>query len=288
MTARAPQPRPEQGTALGVQDSGAGPHDVLERLARAPAGGDEQARLRAEAIEAWLPLARQLARRYAGRGEPLDDLTQTATVGLIKAIDRFEPDRGSDFVAFAAPTVAGEIRRHFRDRTWQMKVPRRLQELRLAIRDSADGLAQRLGHTPSTGELAADLRVSPDEIVEGRQAGQAYAPLSLEADVSPAGDTSGKLGDLVGEEDADLAYVELRMTLAPALDRLPDREKRILCLRFYANLTQAEIAARVGISQMHVSRLLSRSLRLLREAITDDRPSRPECSSRPDCPTRPE
>ncbi|MGH3679457.1 MAG: SigB/SigF/SigG family RNA polymerase sigma factor [Natronosporangium sp.] len=278
MTARAPQPRPELGTAPGVQESGADPHAVLERLARAPAGGDEQARLRAEAIEAWLPLARQLARRYAGRGEPLDDLTQTATVGLIKAIDRFEPDRGSDFVAFAAPTVAGEIRRHFRDRTWQLRVPRRLQELRLAIRDSADGLAQRLGHTPSTGELAADLRVSPDEIVEGRQVGQAYAPLSLDADVSPAAGTAtgGKLGDLVGEEDADLAYVELRMALAPALDRLPDREKRILCLRFYANLTQAEIAARVGISQMHVSRLLSRSLRLLREVITDDRPSRPE------------
>lgn len=244
-------------------------HQLLRELAAIPDGQPARAELRAAAIEAWLPLAQQLARRYAGRGEPLEDISQTASVGLIKAIDRFEPERGTDFVAFAMPTILGEIRRYFRDRTWDLRVPRRLQELRLAIRAASESLAQELRHSPTTGELAADLAVSRDEIVEGMGAGRAYSVLSLDASVVTAGGTETELGELLGEEDSDLAFVELRMTLAPALARLPERERLILCLRFYGNQTQTEIAERIGVSQMHVSRLLSRSLAMLREAITD-------------------
>jgi len=267
MTARTLQAEPDTAATPGRDNDHA--HELLERLATHPGGGETRARLRAQAIEAWLPLAEQLARRYAGRGEPLDDIVQTASVGLIKAVDRFEPGRG-DFVAFAVPTVLGEIRRHFRDRTWQLRVPRRLQELRLAIRDATDNLSQELGHSPSTGEIAEDLQVSRDEVVEGMGAARAYATLSLEASVSTSVDDSAELGELVGEEDTDLAFVELRMTLAPALARLPEREQKILCMRFYGNMTQTEIAAQIGVSQMHVSRLLSRSLLMLREVITDD------------------
>jgi RNA polymerase sigma-B factor len=243
-------------------------HELLARMAAATEDGS-RARLREEAIQAWLPLAEQLARRYAGRGEPLDDITQTASLGLIKAIDRYDPDRGTGFLAFAVPTVRGEIRRHFRDRTWQVRVPRRLQELRLAIRDASETLTQELGHTPSAGELAEKLEVSPAEVADGLGATRAYSTLSLEASASGTGESGPGLGESLGEEDADLAYLELRMTLAPALARLPEREQQILSLRFYENLTQTQIADRVGVSQMHVSRLLSRSLRMLREALTD-------------------
>jgi RNA polymerase sigma-B factor len=261
------RPRPAEQQPRSPEHSPG--QQLLEQLAAAPPGAS-RSKLRAAAIETWLPLAHQLARRYAGRGEPLDDIIQTASVGLIKAVDRYQPDRGRDFVAFAVPTVLGEIRRHFRDRTWQLRVPRRLQELRLAIRDASDTLAQELGHQPTPGELADDLQVSQEEIVEGMGAARAYATLSLEATVSTGTDAGTELGELVGEEDADLAFVELRMTLAPALARLPEREQRILCMRFYGNMTQTEIAEQVGVSQMHVSRLLSRSLLMLREVITED------------------
>lgn len=272
MTARTLEP--EADTVAVAGHRGVGPpddhaHRLLERLAAAPPDHATRSRLRAEVIEAWLPLGRQLARRYAGRGEPLDDLIQTATIGLIKAVDRYEISRGSDFLAFAVPTVLGEIRRHFRDRTWQLRVPRRLQELRLAVRDSADELTQELGHAPSADEVAAELHLSPDEVVEGMDAARAFSTLSLDASVSLAVDGAVELGELVGDEDPDLAFVELRMTLAAALARLPAREQRILCLRFYGNKTQSEIAAEMGISQMHVSRLLTRSLLALREGITD-------------------
>lgn len=266
-------------------------HELLKRLAACPPDQAAHARLRAAAIEAWLPLAEQLARRFRGRGEPLEDIIQTASVGLIKAVDRYQPARGTEFVAFAVPTIQGEIRRHFRDRTWDLRVPRRLQELRLAIRDSAENLTQQLGHPPSTGELAADLQVSPREVAEGMGAGRAYTTLSLEASVpTEGGSADTELGDLLGEEDTDLASVELRMTLAPALAELPERERRILCLRFYGNLTQTEIAQRVGVSQMHVSRLLARSLALLRDAITQPEGSDPAAgceTSRPGRARRP-
>lgn len=246
------------------------PHRLLERLAETAPGDDSRVRLRGEAIQAWLPLAEQLARRYAGRGEPLDDITQAASIGLIKAIDRYEPSRGTGFVAFAVPTVQGEIRRHFRDGTWQLRVPRRLQELRLAVRNASEELTQELGHTPSTGEVAEKLRVPPQEVAEGIGAARAYSTLSLDASAAGGAESGIELGELIGEEDADLAYLELRMTLEPALAQLPEREQRILSLRFYGNLTQTEIADRIGVSQMHVSRLLARSLRMLRDVLTAD------------------
>lgn len=283
MTAQAQQARPETANSANsatattsvrsrVTDDSGEPHRLLERLAETAPGDDSHARVREQAIQAWLPLAEQLARRYAGRGEPLDDITQSASIGLIKAIDRYEPSRGTGFVAFAVPTVQGEIRRHFRDGTWQLRVPRRLQELRLAVRDASEELTQELGHTPSTGEVAEKLQVAPKEVAEGIGAARAYSTLSLDASASGTAEPGAELGDLIGEEDADLAYLELRMTLAPALARLPEREQRILSLRFYGNLTQTEIADRIGVSQMHVSRLLARSLRMLRDVLTEDEP----------------
>lgn len=242
--------------------------ELLRELAATPRDQGTRAALRARVIEAWLPLAERLARRYAGRGEPLDDLTQTASVGLIKAVDRYDSDRGGGFVTFAVPTILGEIRRYFRDRTWDLRVPRRLQELQQAIKASADSLAQELRHAPTAADLAADLDVSRREIVDGIGVARAYQALSLDARVA-TGDADTELGELLGAEDPGLAFVELRLMLAPAVARLPEREQRILRMRFYHNLTQAQIAERIGVSQMHVSRLLSRSLARLRDAILD-------------------
>ena len=252
------------GEALTRED----PNEMLRALAALPSSHPSRSAVREQVIEAWLPLAANLARRFTGRGEPVQDLVQTATIGLIKAIDRFDVDRGSDFVAFAVPTIVGEIRRYFRDQAWDLRVPRRLQELRLAIAEATARLAQQLGHSPSVTELAVDLNVSEDEIREGLQVGSAYQAASLDA---PAWETGGEpgptLGDLLGAEDAGLLLAELRMMMAPAMAALPARERRILHLRFVGNLTQDQIAARIGISQMHVSRLLARSLEVLRAQL---------------------
>jgi RNA polymerase sigma-B factor len=247
------------------------PTETLRALAALPPRHPSRPAVRAQAIESWLPLANHLAHRFAGRGEPLPDLVQTAVVGLIKAIDRFDTARGDGFAAFAVPTILGEIKRYFRDQAWVLHVPRRLQELRLALAEARETLTQRLGHPPTPAELAADLRLPEEEVREGMCAARAYTAASLDA---PARDGTGEpgppLGELLGEEDADLAHAELRMTVAPALATLPDRERRILHLRFVGNLTQDQIADRVGISQMHVSRLLARSLDMLREELLRD------------------
>jgi RNA polymerase sigma-B factor len=218
--------------------------------------------LRAEAIEAWLPLARHLAARYAGRGEPTDDLVQTATVGLIKAVDRYDPERGIDFAAFAIPTVLGEIKRHFRDRTWSIRVPRRLQEMRLRITQASGELTQTIGRSPTVADLAAHLGATEEEVLEGLEGAQAYSATSLSTPVGPEG--ALELGDTLGAEDEDMRLAELRIALGPAMAALADRDRRILALRFYGNLTQSEIAEQMGISQMHVSRLIARALRTLR------------------------
>ena len=218
--------------------------------------------LRDEAITAWLPLARHLAARYAGRGEPTDDLIQTATIGLIKAVDRYDGERGIDFAAFAIPTVLGEIKRHFRDRTWSIRVPRRLQEMRLRITQASGELTQTIGRSPTVADLAAHLNVSEEEVLEGLEGAQAYSATSLSTPVGPEG--ALELGDTLGEEDEDMRLAELRIALGPAMAALADRDRRILALRFYGNLTQSEIAEQMGISQMHVSRLIARALRTLR------------------------
>ncbi len=245
---------------------------ALREMAAAPTGTTEREQARGRAIEAWLPLARNLAHRFHGRGELLDDLVQIATIGLIKAIDRFDPGYGNDFVAYAVPTIVGEIKRHFRDHTWDVRVPRRLQELKADLTEATAALSQTLGRSPSVDDLASHLRRGRDEIVEGIQSAKAYSAVSLQTLVGGGSDGTDatELGDLLGADDPDLALTEFRATLGPALDTLPAREQRIVLLRFYHNLTQTEIAQRVGVSQMHVSRLLTRSLAALREQLLTD------------------
>ncbi|GAA2526475.1 hypothetical protein Ahu01nite_044220 [Winogradskya humida] len=221
---------------------------------------------RQRAIEAWLPMTRHLARRYAGRGEPLDDLVQVAVVGLIKAMDRYEPQRGAEFSAFAIPTIIGEIKRHFRDRTWSVRVPRRLQELRQAISGATSTLTHTLGRSPTVADVAEHLGVGEEDVIEGLEGARAYRATSLSTPVG-AGDTT-ELSDMLGAEDEGFALVEARMSLGPALAALGERERTILVLRFFGNLTQTQIAERVGISQMHVSRLITRSLEALRAHLS--------------------
>ncbi|WP_067501622.1 RNA polymerase sigma factor SigF [Actinoplanes sp. TFC3] len=240
---------------------------ALADLAAVPAGDRRKARLRDRAIEAWLPLARHLAHRYSGRGEPTDDLVQTATVGLIKAVDKFDPERGVDFAGYAIPTIIGEIKRHFRDRTWSVRVPRRLQELRLAITEANATLTHSLGRSPQVADIAVHLGVTEEDVLEGLEGARAYNATSLSTAVSADGST--ELGDTLGGEDYEFELAETRVALVPALALLDEREQKILTLRFYGNLTQSQIAEQVGISQMHVSRLLSRALEKMRGVLAD-------------------
>jgi RNA polymerase sigma-B factor len=222
------------------------------------------ASLRDELVAAHLGLAEYLARRFANRGEPLDDLVQVASLGLIKAVDRFDPERGVEFSTYATHTIVGELKRHFRDKGWAIRAPRRMQELYLQLGKVVGTLSQELGHSPTIAELAAEVEVSEEEVLEALEAGQAYRSASLDA---PVGNEEGEtLGAHLGEEDVSLADVESRATLSPLLAQLPPRERLILHLRFFEGLTQSEIATRLNISQMHVSRLLARSVSELRNA----------------------
>ncbi|WP_445190006.1 SigB/SigF/SigG family RNA polymerase sigma factor [Pseudonocardia sp. Cha107L01] len=222
--------------------------------------------LRDELVTGYLPVAQHIARRFAHRGEPLDDLIQVATVGLINAVDRFEPDRGSDFFSFAVPTISGEVRRHFRDQGWSMRVPRRLKDLHVSINAAVAELSQSLGRAPRPSELAEKLGLPTNEVLEGLAAGQAYRGSSLDEILS--GDQSGTtLGDLLGEADAELERVDYQQSLQPLLAELPDRERTILMLRFFGNKTQTQIADQVGVSQMHVSRLLAQTLARMRDRL---------------------
>jgi RNA polymerase sigma-B factor len=242
--------------------------DLLHTLAGMPADHPRRAALRDRTIEAWLPLSQHLAHRYSGRGEPTDDLLQTAAVGLIKAVDKFDPDRGVDFAGYAIPTIIGELKRHFRDRTWDIRVPRRLQELRLAISEANSTLLQSLGRSPTVTDVAAHLKLTEEEILEGLEGARAYNAVSLS---TPTGDgeRATELGDLLGADDNQYELAELRVALGPALATLDEREQKILTLRFYGNLTQSQIADHIGVSQMHVSRLLARALTKLRGQLKD-------------------
>jgi RNA polymerase sigma-B factor len=223
-----------------------------------------EAPLRDELVAAHLGLAEYLARRFANRGEPLEDLVQVASLGLIKAVDRFDPERGVEFSTYATHTIVGELKRHFRDKGWAIRAPRRMQELYLQLGKVVGTLSQELGHSPTIAELAAEVEVSEEEVLEALEAGQAYRSASLDA---PVGNEEGEtLGAHLGEEDLSLADVESRATLSPLLAQLPPRERLILHLRFFEGLTQSEIATRLNISQMHVSRLLARSVSELRNA----------------------
>ena len=240
---------------------------LFEELAAMPADDPGRPTLRGKLVTGYLPVVRHIARRFAGRGEPVDDLEQAGTVGLLNAVDRFEPDRGVDFLSYAVPTITGEIRRHFRDRTWSMRVPRRLKDLQGAINGAVGPLSQELGRAPRPSEIAARLDIPPEDVVEGLDAQQAYRSSSLDELVA-GGDSA--LAETLGSVDAEMDKVEYRETLAPLLDELPERERTILLLRFFGNLTQTQIADRVGISQMHVSRLLAQTVAQLRRRMTED------------------
>jgi RNA polymerase sigma-B factor len=239
--------------------------ETLMAMSRCGPGDPERTRLRDEAIEAYSPLARRVAVRFQRRGEELDDLMQVALIGLIKAVDRFDADRGVHFVHYAVPTMLGELKRHFRDRGWTVRVNRGLQELHLRIAKAVPQLSQELQRTPSAADLAEYLEVDEEEVLQGMQCAGAYAPRSLN-DVVPGSDDT-ELGELVGAADHQLELVPDRMALREVVGRLPERERQILKLRFMDNLTQSEIAALIGVSQMHVSRLLARAFAQLREML---------------------
>ncbi|WP_328750422.1 RNA polymerase sigma factor SigF [Streptomyces sp. NBC_00285] len=270
--------RNAEGSAAGANNTPAprpaprhDPHDrsgaraLFIELRTLDAGGPEYAELRNRLVRMHLPLVEHLARRFRNRGEPLDDLTQVATIGLIKSVDRFDPERGVEFSTYATPTVVGEIKRHFRDKGWAVRVPRRLQELRLSLTTATAELSQLHGRSPTVHELAEKLGISEEEVLEGLESANAYSTLSL--DVPDTDDESPAVADTLGSEDEALEGVEYRESLKPLLEDLPPREKRILLLRFFGNMTQSQIAQEVGISQMHVSRLLARTLAQLREKL---------------------
>ena len=241
--------------------------ELFERLAVLPAGDQERLRIRGELVELHLPLVEYLARRFRNRGEWLDDLTQVATIGLIKSIDRFDLARGVEFSTYATPTIVGEIKRHFRDKGWAVRVPRRLQELKLSLTKAIGDLAQREGRAPTVAEIAAHLQMSEEEVLEGLESANAYSTVSLDAPDS-GDDDAPAVAESLGMLDDALEGVEYRESLKPLLEQLPSREKRILLLRFFGNMTQSQIASELGISQMHVSRLLARTLAQLRDGLT--------------------
>jgi RNA polymerase sigma-B factor len=223
-------------------------------------------RLRNELIEAHKSLAMHLARRFANRGEPFDDLLQVAYLGMLKAVERFDPDRQLEFSTFATATVEGELKRHFRDRTWSVRVPRRPQELHLRLGNAINELSQRLKRPPRIPELAEELGVSDEDILEAMEVGGAYRSTSIDGKPSDEGETLTLQGRL-GEDDHGFDLAEHRVLLERVIQELPEREQKIIRLRFFQEMTQTEIAQEVGISQMHVSRLLARTLSILRDRL---------------------
>jgi RNA polymerase sigma-B factor len=237
---------------------------LLERYHRK---GDHSAR--DELVERFLPLARQLARRYERPGEQLEDLVQVASVGLIKAVDRFDPDLGTAFSSFAVPTILGELKRYFRDSGWAVHVPRGMQERVIELNRAVTRLSRELGRSPSATELASATGASPEEVLEAMEAAVAYDSVSLEAP-RPTDEASGEgYLDRLGTEDERYELVEYAATLGPELQALPPRDRLVLHLRFVEDLTQSQIAERIGVSQMHVSRLIRRALERLRSGIEE-------------------
>jgi RNA polymerase sigma-B factor len=221
-------------------------------------------------IERYLPLARHVAARYRGGSEPIEDLEQVASLALVKAIDRFDPEHGASFSSYAVPTISGELRRHFRDHTWALRVPRDLQERAVKVGKTESALQLELGRMPTAAELAERLDCTVEELLEARDAAGANRMSSIDAPVSSDDDEGASLADRLGAEDAGLAGVERELTVDSALEVLGAREREILRLRFHEELTQAAIGERVGLSQMHVSRLIRQALETLRAAARDD------------------
>jgi RNA polymerase sigma-B factor len=239
---------------------------MFRELRELPEESSQFARQRDRIIERCLPLADHIARRFEGRGEARDDLIQVARLGLLNAVRRFDVEAGSEFTSFAVPTIMGEVRRHFRDQGWSVKVPRRLKELHLRLGATTAELLQRLGRAPTASELGAELGMDRDEVLEGLIAGSSYNTLSI--DGGGGGDEeSPAIADTLGDADPGLEQIENREALRPLLAQLPPRERNVLVLRFFESMTQSQIAERVGISQMHVSRLLAKSLASLRDQL---------------------
>jgi len=224
--------------------------------------------VRDELVLAHENLAIYLARKFADRGEPLEDVIQVAQIGLLKAIDRYDATRGIEFTTYATPTIVGEIKRHFRDKLWAVRVPRRLRELNYALMRAVEDLSQRLGRSPTIPEIADATGIAFEDVLEAMEVGRAYSLASLDAEMQDGDDDHGTaLSESVGAEDPVLESLEDRATLDAALARLPDRAREVIRLRFYEDLSQAEIARRLGISQMHVSRVLRDALARLRVMI---------------------
>jgi RNA polymerase sigma-B factor len=252
-------------TTVGASATAPGSAELFGRWRRY-----QDRRARDELIERFLPLARKLARRYVQSSEPYDDLVQVASLGLVKAVERFDPERGFAFTSFAVPTIVGELKRYFRDTGWALHVDRSAQERARKITEAQQQLTARTGRSPTVNDLAQYLESSEEEVLDGLQTADAYDAVSLDAPVQTDEDGGASRLDAIGGEDDRLSMVDVQATIAAAARHLTHREREILYLRFGEDLTQTEIAERVGVSQMQVSRLLRRSLQRLRD-LTDDR-----------------
>ncbi|MEU6543110.1 RNA polymerase sigma factor SigF [Streptomyces sp. NPDC046859] len=237
-------------------------------LATLPDGPERDA-LRGRIVEAWLPMADRLAGRFRNRGESLDDLRQVAALGLVKAVDRYDPELGNAFESYAVPTITGEIKRHFRDHMWTLHVPRRVQDLRNRVRFALHDLQTVSGRAPSVAEIAAHGDLSEADVRAGLEALESFTALSLDAEL-PGSDDGYSLSDALGSVDPALATVVDRESVAPRLAALPERERAILYMRFFGDMTQSRIAEQLGISQMHVSRLINRSCSRVRDQVLND------------------
>ncbi len=246
-----------------LSDTGPSDGDLFARAR----GGNEHAR--EQLVERYLPLARRLARRYQRSEEPLEDLVQVASLGLLKAVDRYDATRETAFSSFAVPTILGELRRHFRDRTWSVRVPRELQELALRVDRTVTELSSQEGRAPTVGEIAVAVDATEEQVLDALQAAGAYRAGSLDAPRSASGeDSSGEsVADAIGADEGGFERAEERATLGPMLEHITERERMVLTLRFGQDLTQAEIGERIGVSQMQVSRLIRQALARLREGL---------------------
>jgi RNA polymerase sigma-B factor len=247
--------------------------EVIARLRHCDDPAEER-RLRQQLVVLNVAVATGIALRYRGRGEAIEDLVQAAHLGLVKAANGFDPHRGPDFLSYAVPNISGEVKRHFRDQGWGIRPPRRVQELRPDVEAASSELTQKLGRSPKVGEIARHLRVSEDDIIECIASTDLYNVHSLDAPVAGAQDLA--VSDTVGEVEPLMNQIEDVLSVRPLLDRLSPRDRRILALRFFAEWTQQQIADEVGVTQMQVSRLITRALRTLREGLEDEGSGQPE------------
>jgi RNA polymerase sigma-B factor len=245
--------------------------ELFARLREDGASEVERSHYRDQLVHLHLPLVEHFARRFLNRGEPFDDLLQVGTIGLIKAIDRFDTERGVEFSTYATPTIVGEIKRHFRDRAWNLKVPRWLQELNLQVTRANERLTGVLGRSPTVLEIAEDVGCTEEQALNAMELGNAYETISLDSRLAVEGDAPLTLNDSIGHQDLDLDQIDSYDDLKEALEHLDNRERMILYLRFFQDLSQTEVARRLNISQMHVSRLQHRALKRLKEIMDAER-----------------